>query len=708
MSLRWIAVAVISCPLVAFAAEESTHDVVVYGGTSGGVTAAIQAKLMGKSVVLIEPGRHIGGLTSGGLGATDIGNKAAIGGLSRQFYRRIGQHYDNDAAWKQEKPDQSKSRRKASGEPEMWTFEPHVAEAVYLAWLKEHSITPILSERLDLQAGLRMVKIVELATGKEKRRIGSIVMESGRVFHGKMFIDATYEGDLMAKAGVPYHVGREANKTYGETLNGIEVAHSTKHQFTKDVDPYIKPGDPKSGLLPLVQAGGPGVDGDGDARVQTYNFRMCTTDVAENRRAWPKPPNYDEKTYELLLRNFEAGDHRSPWNPVWMPNRKTDTNNNFAISTDYIGANYAFPDADYATRDKIIADHRYYQLGLMYTLANHPRVPEKIREEFTRLGLARDEFVDNDNWPHQLYVREARRMISEYVMTQHHCQQKVIAEDPVGLGAYNMDSHNCQRYVNKDGFVRNEGDIQVGVSPYRISYRSLRPEQRHCENLLVPVCHAASHIAYGSIRMEPVFMVLGQSTATAACFAIDDNSSVQQVPYAKLRERLLADGQVLEWTGPVRKTADGIDPKTMTGIVVDNTDAKLQGDWSSSASIGGYVGADYLHDGDAGKGTKSATFIPTLPRPALYEIRVYYTPNPNRSDKVPVTITTASEKKTVSFNQKITPKVGKYAPLGTFNLPAGQRTMVTISNKDTTGYVVIDAVEFVAVTADEGTPALRK
>jgi len=697
MSLRWIAAAVVFCPLVALAAEDSAHDVVVYGGTSGGVTAAIQAKLMGKSVVLIEPGRHIGGLTSGGLGATDIGNKAAIGGLSRQFYRRIGEHYDNDANWKFEKPDQYKSRRQASGEKEMWTFEPHVAEAVYLAWLKEHGLAPVLNERLDLKTGVK----------KTGGRITAIVMESGRTFRGQMFIDATYEGDLMAKAGVPYHVGRESNATYGETLNGIQVAHATKHQFTKNVDPYVKPGDPSSGLLPLVSPDPPGNDGDGDHRVQAYNFRLCTTDIAANRRAWPKPPHYDEKTYELLLRNFEAGDHRSPWNPVWMPNRKTDTNNNFAISTDYIGANYAYPDADYATREKIIEDHRHYQMGLMYTLANHPRVPQKIRDEFTRIGLAKDEFVDNDNWPHQIYVREARRMISEYVMTQQHCQQKIIPEDPVGLGAYNMDSHNCQRYVTKDGFVRNEGDIQVGVSPYRISYRSLRPKQEHCENLLVPVALAASHIAYGSIRMEPVFMVLGQSASTAACFAIDDNSPVQQVPYAKLRERLLADGQVLEWTGPVRKPTESIDPRTLVGIVVDNTDAKLEGDWSSSASIGGFVGADYLHDSNDGKGDKTATYTPTLPRPALYEIRVYYTPNPNRATNVPVTVATPTGKKTITMNQRLEPKIGKYFPLGAIPLPAGKASSVTISTKDTNGYVVIDAVEFVPVTADVGVPAAK-
>jgi len=673
------------------AADPPAYDVVVYGGTSGGIVAAIQAKKMGKSVVLIEPGRHLGGLTSGGLGATDIGNKAAIGGLSREFYRRIGKSYENDSAWTREKKSDYQSKRKGSNEQEMWTFEPHVAEAVYRDWLKEVGVPVVFGERLDLKSGVT----------KSAGHIATIKMESGKTFTGKMFIDATYEGDLMAKAGVPYHVGREANKVYNETLNGVAVWHARSHQFIKDVDPYVKKGDPSSGLLPLVSPDPPGNDGDGDRRVQAYNFRMCTTDVPENRRDWLKPPSYDEKTYELLLRNFEAGDERVPWNPIFMPNRKTDTNNNFAISTDYLGANYDYPDGDYATRERIFEEHKRYQLGLMYTLANNPRVPEKVRKEFQRLGLAKDEFTDTDNWPHQMYVREARRMISEYVMTQHNCQQKVVAEDPVGLGAYNMDSHNVQRYVNKDGFVRNEGDIQVGVSPYRISYRSIRPKKEHCENLLVPVCLAASHIAYGSIRMEPVFMVLGQSAATAACQAIDANKAVQDIDYAALKERLLSDGQVLEWTGPLKASTTAIDPKSLEGVVVDNATAKLTGDWASSASVGGFVGTEYLHDGNAAKGQMSAVFTAKLPRPGLYEVRVYYTPNPNRATNVPVTVQAGAAEKTVHLDQRATPKVGKYSSLGAFNFPANVEARVTISNQETDGYVVVDAVQFVPVNADE-------
>ena len=392
--------------------------------TSGGVTAAIQSAKMGKSVILIEPGNHIGGLTSGGLGATDIGNKAAIGGLSREFYRKIGTYYRDPSAWTHETRDRYFDKRKAQNEPEQWTFEPHVAEHVYREWLTEFKVPIRQSARFRLTDSVKM----------EGKRLVAIRMENGEWIYGRMFIDASYEGDIMAKAGCSYHVGREANSLYGETINGIQIANAKQHQFIKDVDPYVKPGDSSSGLLPLVQSAPPGIDGEGDHRLQAYNFRMCTTDIEANRRAWPKPEGYDVAQYELLLRNFDAGDNRSPWNPIFMPNRKTDTNNNFAISTDFIGANYDYPDGDWPTRERIFKQHMHYQMGLMYTLANHPRVPQKVRDEFTRLGLARDEFQDHDNWPHQMYVREARRLVSEYVMSQKDCQGKVVCPIPSEWG----------------------------------------------------------------------------------------------------------------------------------------------------------------------------------------------------------------------------------------------------------------------------------
>jgi hypothetical protein len=539
-------------------------DIVVYGGTSSGVVAALQARRMGKSVVLIEPSSHLGGLTTGGLGATDIGNKSAIGGLAREFYHRVWQYYQNDAAWTRETRRQYEAHnpRRGNNDETMWTFEPHVAMQVYREMLAEAHIKPVMNERLDRQHGVT----------KAGGRIESITMESGRTFAGKMFIDATYEGDLMAAAGVSFFVGREANSAYGETIDGVEPKLNDKnHRFLKPVDPYVKPGDASSGLLPGIQVTSLPPDGSGDRTVQAYCFRLCTTDVPENRRAWPKPRDYDPSRYELLLRNIEAGDHRTPWDPIWMPNRKTDTNNNGAFSTDYIGGNYEYRNADYATRERIVADHRSYQEGLMWTLANSPRVPAAVRAEFNRLGLAKDEFVDNDNWPTQLYVREARRMIGAYVMTELNCRGQRVADDSIGLGAYGMDSHNCQRYVTPDGHVQNEGDVQVhGFKPYPISYRAIVPGRGaggggqspfasktaqkgtvpdgfECENLLVPVCLSSSHIAYGSIRMEPVFMILGQSAATAAATAIDDGVSVQRVDYAHLGERLRADGQKLDW-----------------------------------------------------------------------------------------------------------------------------------------------------------------
>ncbi len=521
-----------------------THDVVIYGGTSGGVAAAVQVRRMGKTVVVIEPGKHLGGLTSGGLGATDIGNKAAIGGIAIEFYQRIFRHYEQPSAWRQETKDQYAAKRRAPSADTMWTFEPHVAEKVFQDLMKENEIPIVFGERLDLKNGV----------AKDAGRITALRMESGKTFQGKMFIDASYEGDVLAKAGCSYHVGRESNATYQETLNGVQTARAKGHQFTKPVDPFIKPGDPASGLLPGIHDGGPGEEGSGDRHVQAYNFRICMTDDPGNMVPFPKPKHYDPLRYELLLRYVQQGVFDVLGNNQAMPNRKTDTNNNGGFSSDNIGMNYEYPDGDYATREKIFQDHVDYHQGMLYFLSHDSRVPQTAKEKVTRWGLAKDEFPETGNWPHQLYVREARRLIADYVMTQHNCQGRAVAEDPVGLGAYNMDSHNTQRYVH-DGHARNEGDIQVGVSPYPVAYRSLVPKEAECGNLLVPVCLSASHIAYGSIRMEPVFMVLGQSAATAACQAIDARVSVQKVDYRKLRERLLADKQVLEWKMPKRESA---------------------------------------------------------------------------------------------------------------------------------------------------------
>jgi hypothetical protein len=670
-------------------AQTQSADIIVYGGTSGGVTAVIQAARMGKTAILIEPSQFLGGLTTGGLGATDIGNKRAIGGLSLEFYGRVYKYYQDPQRWTRETREKYLSDKRYGGvdsSQTMWTFEPHAATEIYDDMLREvkDKVTVVKGQRLDLKKGVV----------KNGTNIVKLVMESGREFSGKVFIDASYEGDLMKLAGVSYHVGREANSVYGETLNGVQVGRSIHHQFTKNVDPYVKPGDKSSGVLPGINVAGPGEEFGGDAKVQAYNFRMCTTDVPENRKPWPKPDNYDPQWFELLLRNFDAGDQRVPWNPIWMANRKTDTNNNFAISTDFIGMNWEYPEADYATRERIWKAHEDWQKGLMWTLANHERVPAKIREEFQKIALAKDEFVDNDNWPRQLYIREARRMISDYVMAEKNCKRQVVVDDSVGMGAYNMDSHNIQRYINAEGYVRNEGDVQVGTRPYPVSYRSIRPKADQCTNLLVPVCLSASHIAYGSIRMEPVFMVLGQSAATAASLAIDAKTTVQQVDYAKLKERLLADKQVLDFESPPIVDKAAVTKQDLGGIVVDDSEAELTGFGNEGSTVPGYVGQGYRHDADAGKGQQRARFAPELKAAGKYQVAMTYGANANRATNVPVIVHHADGETKVIVNQRKAPGEKSLVPLGEFRFEAGKKGWVEIRNDGTDGHVIIDAVRW--------------
>ena len=686
-SLHRTLLSLLALPTLLIAADSA--DVVIYGGTSGGVTAAIQTARMGRTAILIEPTKFLGGLTTGGLGATDIGNKKAIGGLSREFYARVFRYYSDASKWTHETRETyfaKKPHGNTGSEDTMWTFEPHAATEIYDAMLKEVAgkVTIVFGERLDLKKGVI----------KDGAKITKILMESGREFTAPMFIDATYEGDLMAKAGVRYHVGREANKVYGEIINGVQIARTIHHQFTKNVDPYVKPGDPASGLLKGIEKD-PGEEFSGDHKVQAYNFRMCTTDVPENRLDWEKPENYDERWFELALRNVEAGDERISWAPSWMPNRKTDTNNNFAVSTDFIGQNWDYPDADYATRARVWQAHEDWQKGLMWTYAHHPRVPEKIRAAYQKLGLAKDEFADNGHWPRQLYVREARRMISDYVMTEKNCKRLEVVEDSVGMGAYNMDSHNIQRFVTKEGFVRNEGDVQIGSRPYPVSYRSIRPKAEECTNLLVPVCLSASHIAYGSIRMEPVFMVLGQSAATAAVQAIEQGTTVQKIDAARLKERLIADKQMLDFESPPMPEFNSLKKTDLPGIIVDDNEAQLTGFESIGHTTPGFIEQGYRHDGDTAKGEQKARFIPALPKAGRYQVAISYSALANRASNVPVIIHHADGDTTVVVDQKKKPagKKGLH-PLGTFRFEAGKTGSVEITNTGTNGHVIIDAVQF--------------
>ncbi|HET8735364.1 MAG TPA: FAD-dependent oxidoreductase [Pricia sp.] len=524
-------------------ADRNTADIVIYGGTSAAIIAAVEAKRSGKSVIVVSPDIHMGGLTSGGLGYTDTGDKSVIGGLARDFYHRLWLHYNTDEAWlwqrKEEYGNKGQGTPAMDGENRtMWIFEPHVAETVFEELIEEHKIRVDRDEWLDREDGVAM----------DNGKIVSITTLSGKKYSGKIFLDATYEGDLMASAGVSYHVGREGRDVYGEEWNGVQtgVLHHG-HWFGSDISPYIVPGNPSSGVLPRVSDEDPGEKHSGDDKIQAYCFRTCMTDHEPNRLPFPKPEGYDPAQYELLGRVFDTG-----WDGWFnkfdaIPNHKTDTNNHGPFSSDNIGMNYDYPEASYERRREIIKEHERYQKGLYWFVANDPRVPENVRSEMSQWGLAKDEFTDNGNWPHQIYVREARRMVGDYVMTENELLKRRPTPEPIGMGSYTMDSHNVQRYIKEDGFVQNEGDIGVDTKgPYSIAYGSITPKEEECENLLVPVCISSSHIAFGSIRMEPVFMILGQSAAAAAVLALNNNSSVQDVPYDALKEVLLQKGQVLE------------------------------------------------------------------------------------------------------------------------------------------------------------------
>ncbi len=522
-----------------------TADIIVYGGTSAAVIAAVEAKKSGKTVIVVSPDKHLGGLSSGGLGYTDTGDKTVIGGLSKEFYQRLYTHYQQPGNWKWQKKEEYGNKGQhgnaaIDGESmSTWNFEPHAAEAVFEQFVKENDLSIFREEWLDRTQG---------GVSKEEGKISSFKTLSGKTFNGKMFIDATYEGDLMAAAGVKYHVGREANSVYGETWNGVqtEVYHHG-HQFKMNIDPYKILGVPSSGLLPEISNQSPGEYGSGDDKMQAYCFRICMSNHPDNRVPFPKPTNYDPKRYELLGRILDAG-----WREVFnkydmVPNRKTDTNNHGPISSDYIGGNYDFADATYERRQEIIKAHENYQKGYLYFLQNDKRIPADVHEKMQNWGLAADEFKDNGNWPHQLYIREARRMIGYFVMIEKDVLGKTNIKQPIGMGSYSLDSHNVQRYVKEDGYVQNEGDIGVKPDrPYSIDFGAILPKESECANLLVPVCLSSSHIAFGSIRMEPVFMILGQSAAAAASLAIDKGVSPQQLSYEELKANLLKKNQKLE------------------------------------------------------------------------------------------------------------------------------------------------------------------
>ncbi len=649
-------------------------DICVYGGNSAGIIAAYTAKMQGKSVIIIEPRKNLGGLTTGGLGATDIGNKYAITGLGKDFYRRVGSYYDKF---------------------EQWTFEPHVASKVFDDLIKEAN--------LDIRLNRRLVSVQ-----KEDEWIREITIENSenpeqatnQIIRAKMFIDATYEGDLMAKSGVSYAVGREDNSLYGESFNGVQL--SDFHQLPDGIDPYVIPGDSTSGLLWGISTGGLKAQGSGDDMIQAFNFRLALTKDKSNQIPFTLPEEYKPDRYELLARiiakekwetihssftvdTLPTGEirvnHTGGFLIKDMPNGKTDFNNFGGFSTDMIGANHDYPEANYATREKIWKEHESYTKGLLYFLSHDERVPEHIRKEMQSWGYSKDEFKDLNGFSNQLYVREARRMIGDVVMNQNHCEGTEVVDDPIAMAAYQMDSHNIQRIV-VNGMVKNEGDVQKRVpQPFPISYRSIVPKKGESKNLLVPVCLSASHIAFGSIRMEPVFMVLGQAAATAAVQAIDEGVAVQDLDFSKLQKELIAN-----------PLADGSRPE----ILVDNAESDkvvVTGNWKVR---GGGYGPNQLIDDKNIEELKSVRFTPDLPDNERYEIYAYFSKNANRSSQTEVLIHDGSEDKVIllpsSSIKELGLSSGEWASIGVFDLPKGGSSFVEISNRNADGVVSADAI----------------
>jgi hypothetical protein len=627
-------------------------DICIYGGTSAGVIAAYTANKLGKTTILIEPGKRLGGLSSGGLGFTDIGNKYAISGLARDFYRRIGKHY---------------------GKFEQWTFEPKVAEAIFQEYVRRGNVNVVYEKQLKevKKEGTRITNIILEDAGQTG---GSVTVKA------KIFIDCTYEGDLMAKAGISYIVGREGNRDYNETINGVQLMDG--HQFPDGIDPYHEPGNPSSGLVWGVSAETLAANGTGDKKLQAYNYRICLTNNPANKIEITRPEDYDSTRYELALRLIAASPDKRKLNDyfIWsvMPNQKTDINNRGGFSTDMIGMNYDYPEADYGRRKEIIRAHEVYTKGLLYFYGHDPRVPQELRTEMLQWGYPKDEYTNYGNWSPQVYVREARRMVGQYVMTQANCEGREVVSDGVGLAAYTMDSHNCQRVV-VNGQVKNEGNVEVGgFGPYPISYRAIIPKATECINLYVPVCLSATHIAYGSIRMEPVFMVLAQSAAVAAAQAIENRSNVQQVDVTKLQASLKSN-----------PLAD----KSAFDILIDDADTnsiRQSGSWKTETK-GGY-GPSYL----VAEANASVTFTTRIKTSGTYACYLYVPKITGSTSWATVHIQAGVKKHSTQIN--ITGLViegqtsGEWIHLGKYELKSGSETEVTITTDSADGKVVADAV----------------
>ncbi|MCX6856087.1 MAG: FAD-dependent oxidoreductase [Verrucomicrobia bacterium] len=652
-------------------------DVIVYGATPGGFCAAIAAAREGASVILLEPTAHVGGVNTGGLCFSDSNQtvRSTVMGLFDEWHSRIEADYVKRGVTLPYKVSVKDNTH--------WTYEPHVAAKITQAMLNE--------------AGVKvMTKQVIKSVTKEKTRISKLLTSSDE-FEAKIFIDGTYEGDLMAAAGVSWTIGREGRKEFGESLAG--------KQYPKKKIEISGLGDDGK-ALPLITTTDAGPEEEGDKNVMVYSFRLCVTKTPANRVPFPQPANYDPARFEVVRRYF-AQEKRptSPWDLYPLPGNKFDANNGIGkqFSMGLVGACNGWSEADEAGRAKIWEAHKQYTLEMHHFLCTDPAVPAAIRAEFSQIGLCRDEFPDYGHWSPQLYVREGRRMIGEYVISQKDIITQPEKEDAIVVSSFPIDSHDCQR-VGTSEFVINEGTImpmrmaeRKHGYPYHIPYRAITPKSSECTNLLVPIALSCTHVGISSIRVEPTWMILGQSAGIAAALSAKQNVAVQKLPYPALRERLLAQKQVLDL--PVLSDVQpevkgGIDPKTLQGIILDDTDAKLEGEWKHSASFKPYINSGYVHDDKRGDGHSTATFRFKVPKSGKYELRMAYSAHETRAKQVPISIESSGEKFTLSFDQtQPLPAGAAFRSAGVIQLSADGETRIVISNKGTEGFVIIDALQ---------------
>ncbi len=684
--------------------ETSEADIVVYGGTSGGVSAAVQAARMGKRVILMEPGKHLGGMTSGGLSAVDIGDPRSVGGIAREYFTRLVASYGKELNFGEAFNSKGKGGPATGG---AYSIEPHVAEHVF--------------DDMAAEAGVIVLRDARLKSVKKSgAQITALLTEDGRVVKAKVFIDTTYEGDLMAAAGVSYTLTREANAKYDEIYNGIHYNKKFLPRSSFDqpgangrlpgghgawdrdfpLDPYVIEGDSSSGLLPLINKGEPGVPGEAAPGVQAYCFRLCLTTNPDNFIAIAAPSNYDASRYELVARFIEAcianGDDMDlRWFSKHdeLPNDKWDFNT-ATFGGNLPGLSWAWPEASYDERAELSKELENYHRGLFHFLRTDPRVPAKVKQDLERFGLPMDEFVETGGWPHQIYIREGRRMVSDLVLTEHHTHGREIAPKSIGLGSYGTDAHEIRRIV-KDGVVVREGKIaggRGGFGPYQIGYDAIVPKREECDNLLVTFALSASHAAFASIRMEPPFMVTSQSAATAASLALDLGTPVQKVDYLTLKEELIKSGQVLESVEKLKPR-----PK-LSGIVIDDADAKFVGDWMKSNATGSLSGSSYHHDGNSGKGEKSATFSKKIGKSGRYDFRLLYSAHSNRASNASIDLTIGDESHSLTLNQRL-PQLADGQPrsLGRFTIEEGMDIELILLNRGADGYVSVDGLQIVPV-----------